>query len=262
MDITPAEQPMLFISDVHLGGFSEEENERIEAELIQLINYCQRNDIHIAILGDLFDYWMEYPDTVPSLGNKLLDRFSTYNNALGPTLYITGNHDNWTRDHFTKLGFELRQEYKLLSLGNDTIMTMHGDGLSNSDFDLPRPKLHRLLRNETFIELYQHIFPPQIGIRIMKYFSRVTRLLDWNPQKKQLLNQWVRQTLKKRDIDIIICGHDHIPRRKQFDFGTYINLGTFYRHRTMAYYNNDSISLVSWVPQLQSLQTLENDIDE
>ena len=262
MDTTPAEQPMLFISDAHLGGFSKDENERIEAELIQLINYCQRNDIHIAILGDLFDYWMEYPYTVPSLGEKLLKRFSSYNKALGPTLYITGNHDNWTRNHFSTLGFELLHEYQLLALGENTIMVMHGDGLSNNDFDLPRPPLHRLLRNETFVEWYQKILPPSLGITFMKYFSRVTRWLEWNPEKEKVLDRWARQTLQQGDIDVIICGHDHIPRRKHFDFGTYINLGTFYKHRTLAYYNNESISLVSWVPRLQSLQPFENDIDE
>ncbi|NIU01308.1 MAG: hypothetical protein GWN62_08805, partial [Aliifodinibius sp.] len=99
--------PLLFISDVHLGGFSDNKNERIESELIQLINYCQRNDIHLAVLGDLFDYWMEYPDFVPNLGRKLLDRFESFNKELGPTLYITGNHDNWTRNHLEDRGFYL-----------------------------------------------------------------------------------------------------------------------------------------------------------
>ena len=86
--------------------------------------------------------------------------------------------------------------------------------------------------------------------------------MDCDPEKDKKLNTWARQILEKKDINVIICGHDHVPRRKQFGFGTYINLGTFYKHRTMAYYNNNAISLVSWMPQLQTLEPFENDIDE
>ena len=59
------------------------------------------------------------------------------------------------------------------------------------------------------------------------------------------------------DIEVILTGHDHIPRRKQFPFGTYINLGTFYNHQTMVYYNNDGFSLVCWRPELQTLKKFE-----
>lgn len=254
---------MLFISDVHLGGFSEEENTRIEAELIQLLNYCQRKDISIAILGDLFDYWMEYPDTVPKLGKKLLDRFDTFNQAMGSTLYITGNHDNWTRGHLPDRGFKMESEHKILPFQHHNIMVLHGDGVTDEKLKLTRPPMHQLLRSNSFVQLFQTIFPPQTGLKIMKYFSRFTRLIDrgTNTNKVQKLDQWAKQTISQKDIDIIICGHDHIPRQKQFDFGTYINLGTFYRHRTMAYYDKGAISLVCWNPTLQSLKPF-NKIDE
>ncbi|WP_138429404.1 UDP-2,3-diacylglucosamine diphosphatase [Fodinibius saliphilus] len=257
MRISTVDQPMIFLSDAHLGGFSDEINQRIESELIQLLNYCQRNKIGIAILGDLFDYWMEYPDVIPAIGERVLERFSSFNKDMGPTLFITGNHDNWTRDYFENLGFELKHEHMMLQVNGNTVMTLHGDGLADELLHLPRPRLHRLLRSDKFISLYQTLFPPRVGINIMKYFSRFTRSLEWNTEKEKKLDEWASRTLASTEIDFILCGHDHIPRQKEFDFGTYINLGTFYQHRTMAFYNNSSISLVSWVPQLQSLQPFE-----
>lgn len=251
------EQPLLFISDVHLGGFSKEENARIESELIQLINYCQRNEIRLAVLGDLFDYWMEYPNHIPKLGARLLDRFEDFNQALGPTLYLTGNHDNWTRDHLTERGFYLEHEQQTFSINGETVMALHGDGLSNPEYELARPTMHRLLRSDSFVDLFQRIFPAKVGISIMKYFSRITRRMDWDPQKEERLNEWSKRLLDKSEVDIVLCGHDHIPRRKQFPFGTYINLGTFYEHRTMAYYNKGAISLVFWEPNTQSLNKFE-----
>lgn len=257
MDSPALQLPLLFISDVHLGGFSDAKNERIESELIQLINYCQRNDIRLAVLGDLFDYWMEYPGFVPKLGKKLLDRFEDFNTQLGPTLYITGNHDNWTREHLKDRGFYLIHEQYQFSKEDKTILTLHGDGLTDPGYRLKRPLMHRLLRSQKFVKLFQTVFPPQTGNTIMKYFSRVTRKMDWDTRKEEQLNKWAKHLLKNSDVEVILTGHDHIPRRKQFPFGTYINLGTFYKHQTMAFYNNDGISLVCWEPELQTLKQFE-----
>mgnify|MGYP006283289783 CR=1 FL=1 len=257
MNSPSLQPPVLFVSDAHLGGFSNKENERIESEFIQLINYCDRNEIRLAILGDLFDYWMEYPNFVPDLGKNLLDRFEAFNQKFGPTLFITGNHDNWTLDHLRKRGFYVEHNEYLFDSGKDKIMTLHGDGLSDPRYELDRPLMHRILRHDYFIKCYRSLLPPTSGIKLMKYFSRLTRKFDEGTQKVKKLDQWCRQHLKNSDLDVILCGHDHIPRRKQFAFGTYINLGTFYHHRTMALYNKDGISLVCWKPEMQSLNQFE-----
>ncbi len=253
------EQPILFISDAHLGGFSKQENARIETELIQLIGYCQRNEIKLAVLGDLFDYWMEYPNYVPEIGKNLLDRFESFNSEIGPTLYITGNHDNWTRDHLTERGFFIQHNQYEFSLGNQKVMALHGDGLADQTQKLPRPLMHKILRNDHFLDIFQKVFPPKMGIKAMKYFSRFTRYMDREQDNPDKLNQWAEQQLKEKNIDLIICGHDHVPRRKQFSFGTYINLGTFYKHQTMGFYNNKSISLVCWEAETDSLIPFESD---
>src|SRR5699024_711245 len=252
--------PLLFVSDVHLGGFSKAENDRIEAELLQLINYCQRNEIQLAILGDLFDYWMEYPHFIPTLGRRLLDRFEEYNRALGPTLYITGNHDNWTRGHLADRGFFIEEESLKLSLGDRNLLLLHGDGLKEPAYGLARPRMHQLLRSSSFIRLYQRIFPPRAGLQMMKYFSRLNRWPDRQSGDGTKLDGWAKQQLSGSKTDLIIAGHDHIPRRKHFAFGCYINLGTFCTHRTMAYYNKSSFEIVSWKPETQSLQPFDSTI--
>lgn len=256
--------PLLFISDAHLGGFSDTENARIESELIQLINYCQRHDIRIAVLGDLFDYWMEFPDYVPSLGRQLLNRFEEYNQALGPSLYITGNHDNWTRGHLSDRGFRVVSEYVKITLEGKKILLLHGDGLADASFGLPRPFLHRLLRRSNFIKLYQRVLSPRAGLQLMKLFSKFNRWISSHEDNRAVLSGWARQQLQQSELDFVISGHDHIPRRKHFPFGSYINLGTFYEHRTMAFCNKNSVDLVFWETGTQSLQPFDpiNTTDE
>ncbi|MDR8390208.1 metallophosphoesterase [Aliifodinibius sp. S!AR15-10] len=257
----PLPQPSLFLSDVHLGGFSDKKNRQLEHDLIKLIDFCQEHEIKIYILGDLFDFWMEYPGHVPSLGRKVNERFKEYNDALGPTLYITGNHDNWTRSYLPGIGFRIEPNYQSLATDEQKLLLLHGDGLLTENDGLRRPPMHQLLRNETFIKVYQTLLPPAAGLWVMKWFSRLNRFFGSFKEDITLLNSWAEKTLNEGDFDIIICGHDHFPRKKEFDFGTFLNLGTFYKHRTMAFYNNNDINIVVWDSgsrQLNNFYTSEN----
>lgn len=247
----------LFLSDAHLGGFSENKNKRIEQELIHLIDFCEAYKYQLCILGDLFDYWMEYPDSVPELGKELLKRLKAYNHSFVSTLYITGNHDNWTMGHFRSLGFDVEKNEKILPIDGSKIMLLHGDGLEDPKKKLPRPLMHRLLRHPLFVKLYQSIFPPKAGLYLMKKFSAFTRSTEAHRLEQDQLNQWSKQQLKTTNIDVIICGHDHFPRIKRNDFGTFINLGTFYKDRTVATYNKGQFDLVTWSDQSRELKPFQ-----
>lgn len=228
-------------------------NRDIEQSLIQFVNYCERNDYHIHILGDLFDYWMEYPGRIPDLGRDLLQRFRQYNRRNEPVLYITGNHDNWTRGHFGENGFDVEPEYRTIAVGGDNVLLLHGDGVNDPELELPRKGFHRFLRNRSFIRWYQRILPPAAGLKLMKYFSKMTRKFGEETENKEDLNKWAESALKKMEIDVILCGHDHEPRILDFDFGTFINLGTFYKHRTVVIYNNGEFRLVVWDDNSEAL---------
>lgn len=234
----------LFLSDVHLGAFTSEFNKQLERELISLIEYCTHNSIHIHVLGDLFDYWMEFGDIVPDLGKNLLSAFSEYNSEVLPATYITGNHDNWTEGYFESIGFNIFDEYKELFETEKKIFLLHGDGLKDPKFELPRPFFHRLLRHPVFVRLYKKLLSADAGIDLMRQFSTYSR--DNPSDDPQRLSNWARYFLKENDYQFIIAGHDHHPRVETFSFGTYINLGTFYADKTVGLYTNGDCNLVRW----------------
>lgn len=251
----PESNQYLFLSDAHLGGFHSEKNQRIEENLIRLVDYADREGYRFVILGDLFDYWMEYPDYLPDLGSRLLKRFRDYNRRWGATLYITGNHDNWTHGYFTKLGFEVERNYRVLHLHDRNLLVMHGDGVDDDRLELERPLLHRLLRHPVFVRGYQALLPPRWGLKLMKHFSRFTRQHDEERAGTEKLDEWAEYHLSTHDTDIVICGHDHCPRVRNYSFGTYVNLGTFYQDLTLARYNNEGIQLVRWNEEKRRLTT-------
>lgn len=236
----------LFISDVHLGAFDEEKEKEVEQRLTSLIDYAITQKAYLYILGDLFDYWMEYPkyNFVPIVGARVLDKFEEYNTTVRPAIFVTGNHDNWTFGHFSERGFDVEPKFRILTIGNANVLIMHGDGKFGKRHDLLRPLFHKILRNKLFTSIYQLLIPPSIGIALMKLFSNLTRKRNHSNPKP--LSNHAEIILNSNPIDFFFCGHDHIPRKETFNNGTYINLGTFFNHGTLVRYKNNKFELVNW----------------
>jgi UDP-2,3-diacylglucosamine pyrophosphatase LpxH len=240
---------LLFVSDVHLGGFQDDENSIIEQDFINLMKYAQNNGFSIVILGDLFDYYMQYGSYVPEMSRNVFRWFAEYHTVTdNRSLYITGNHDNWDEGMIAKAGFDTEHEYRLITLSDSRkILVFHGDGLSGNFFEYPRPVFHRLLRNRYFVRLFKLLTGGPFGNRIMKEFSQWKRKYPGNdlPEKAKL-DEAAKRMLKKRLADIVICGHHHETRFIKESDGFYINTGAFFSDRTLSVYTNGSFRLVRW----------------
>ncbi len=254
MSIKPSH---LFLADVHFGA-KYLDNKTVESKLIQLIQYCTENAVKLYILGDLFDYWMEYPKNnfVPDFANNILDAFEEYNHKVGAAIYITGNHDNWTYGHFTNRGFLVESEYKIITLGKYKVLLMHGDGLFNKNQIISRPLGHRLLRNKAFLKIFQFVLPPKAGLSVMKNFSALTVKKPGRSSSKLSNNAATIINDANTDIDVVFSGHDHIERIEKIGNGYYINPGAFHKNNTVAIYNNNTFKLVKWLSEKKELISL------
>ena len=249
------EEEHLFISDVHLGTLNHKNEQLIENDLLALIDYAINRSAKIYVLGDLFDYWMEFPNSnyLPPIGKKIVKAFERYNNEITPALYITGNHDNWTLGHFKKCGFDVENEYRIIKIFDKKICLMHGDGIMKSNKTLKRPLLHTILRSKAFLYFYRNLFLHKTCINLMRMFSISTRKINRTNTIK--LNTNAEFILNSKFADIVFMGHDHIPRSETFKSGLYINLGTFFHHRSMVRGINGNFSLVHWNAHNQQFNT-------
>jgi UDP-2,3-diacylglucosamine pyrophosphatase LpxH len=191
---------------------------------------------------------MEYPDWHPSIGNKLLDAFQNYHLNNNDTLYITGNHDHWHLKYLKQVGFDMEDEYRILNIDGLQILIMHGDGLKDSKFRLPRSRFNRLLRSNTFNRIYRKLFPPKIGLKIMKYISTLNRWMESEEKAKQrsILSDWSSQLLDQSDLDAIVCGHNHNTELLTFNDGRYLNPGFYADNNSLGFYTNKQFRLVTW----------------
>ncbi len=240
---------IIFISDVHFGAKPDEDPKILE-DVAKLLGYAKKEGFRLIILGDLFDYWMEFGDSYPKYAEPMLNLFEDFN-KIDPTLYITGNHDNWGDGELKKRGFDVEHEYRIIETEQSKFLLMHGDGLKDSSFGYPRPFYHRILRNPTFVSFFKAIFGKRIGLNLMKWFSAKSRNEN-EPAKDNVaenpLDSWVISFLNSNPskIDGIIAGHTHQSKLYKTDNGLYINTGRFFRDRTVLVYTNSCFQLVTW----------------
>ena len=132
---------------------------------------------------------------------------------------------------------------------------MHGDGFWQQNQILKRPIMHRVLRSASFLSVYQKMFSNNLALSIMQRFSNTTRKIDRRDPNP--LNENARLILQETETDIVLSGHDHIPRVETFNSGLYINLGTFFHHSTLVRGFDHSFDLVQWDAKSSTFNSFE-----
>ncbi len=256
----------VFLADVHLDS-SKPMAKNYERNLCSLISYAADKKIHLYLLGDIFDYWMEFPSyeqkkkhndksviksKIPPIGSRLLDILHQYNKSFTPAYYILGNHDYWDAGHFTAIGCTVFKNGCKINLDQQSICLIHGDGLptkktqfhGNIISPLKRPIFHTILQSKIFIKLFQFFFQPHQAWSIMKYFS------NFSKKKRKTALTTIHSSLKYlinfSDIDIVIAGDDHCARTVHTKGGQYINTGPYYEHHLVLTYSKQGWKHAQW----------------
>lgn len=236
-----------FISDIHLG-YSDNirDNNRLENNLCDVFKKATDQKLYIIILGDLFDYWMEYPDSYPIEFEQIIETIQSICENQNKIPFITGNHDHWTRSYLKDRNFLIETEYLIVRDGDIELFLLHGDKLSNPEFGLPASGFNALIRKRELTLLYQLILPENTGLHIMKWFSNWSKSQDKDHSKSNRLEVWSRHFLDKFDVHGVICGHEHKAQLISRNEQVYLNLGGFYSDFSCAIYKMNEISLVLW----------------
>jgi len=236
----------VFLADTHLGGFDDATNAAIEHDATELVRYCAANRIRLIFHGDLFDYWMEYPGRKPPYALQFRDAVKNYADEHGAVLSITGNHDNWMLGQLSEEGFDIRHEHEYIDLNGRRALVLHGDGLRDPAFGLPRPMFHRILRHPAFVRMYRFILPYEWALGIMRWFSMWQRKRRPEADNTEPIDQWAMSALQNGWADVVILGHHHDIRHMKTPKGEYLNAGAFYRTRTVLMHTNGHIKVVEW----------------
>lgn len=235
----------LFISDIHLGLRSKEEEKIKEDLLIKFLNYAKDNCNELFILGDLFDYWFEYKYVYQKGFFRTLSSLNALAEKGIKIHYIIGNHDFMHRDFFEKeIGVILYEDKIETSLNSSRFYLAHGDGLVKNDMGYR--VLKKIMRNKLLQKIYSLIHP-DLGIALASHSSKSSRKYTTKKDygKKDGLFEFAKGRIDA-GFDYVLLGHFHRRCFKQYNNGFYINLGSWLDEPCYGVYENDKFEIIDW----------------
>lgn len=242
--LAKADRDLLIVSDAHLGGWPGAVDRAVERDLIAMLEYAEAEGVEPIFAGDLFDHWMEYGKRVPPVGALFRDALARSARRSGPYEMVTGNHDNWTGEHFPASGIRVHAESVTRERQMGRVLVVHGDGLRDPRYRLARPPLHRLLRHRLFMGIYRALLPPAAGWALMRWFSDRSRSTpDFDTGRLDAAAaDWIAGGLAR----VVVAGHDHRARLREYPGGIYVNCGCFGTERTACLVQGRAVRLVEW----------------
>mgnify|MGYP000689944258 CR=1 FL=1 len=113
----PKGKKVYFASDNHLGAPTMEASKPREKKFVAWLDTIKEDAAAIFLLGDLFDFWMEYKTVVPKGFTRTLGKLAELSDAGIPIYYFVGNHDLWMNGYFEEElnipVFHKPQQYKI-----------------------------------------------------------------------------------------------------------------------------------------------------
>jgi len=133
------------VSDAHIGApFTDAA--LWERELITFFDAIPDNTEALYILGDLFDFWIEYGRAIRADYFNVLHALRNLTRRGIAVHYCAGNHDFAFGPFITKtLGMTVHSGHVAVELQGKRVHMYHGDGLIRRD--IAYRILKRLLRN-------------------------------------------------------------------------------------------------------------------
>ena len=164
---------ILFLSDFHLGVPDAATSKEREVKICALIDLYKDNLSEIFLIGDVFDFWMEYKTCVPKGFYRLFGKLAELADRNIPIHYFTGNHDMWMQDLFsTEFNAIIHRKPITIDRQGKKIFIAHGDGLGPGD------TTYKLLKVFFASPICQFLFRwihPDIGIKLASFFSYQSR---------------------------------------------------------------------------------------
>jgi UDP-2,3-diacylglucosamine hydrolase len=240
-----------FISDFHLGIPDREKSLEREKKIVRWLDSIRHDAQVLFLMGDVFDYWFEYSEAVPKGYVRLLGKLAELSDSGIELHYFTGNHDMWVFDYFTQeMGIQIHRDTIVKEYNGKSFFLGHGDGLGPSDHG------YKLIKSVFANPACQWLFArihPNTGIRIMKFFSRKSRLAtggddgEFKGEENEWLVLFCKDQLARKHFDFFIFGHRHLPLDITLNGSSrYINLGEWLHHCMYAEFDGKDLRLLPY----------------
>ncbi len=219
------EQTVLFVADTHFHL----EPQPGEAERLSLfLDFLDmaRGADELVLLGDIFDFWFDYPHFRLKGYESLLIALDRVRDAGVGLHFIGGNHDVWAADYMhrrygcTPAGDALDLERQGLRLH-----LTHGDGLLLRD--RPYQAFRWLVRQPAGV-LFAKLWHPELLYAFSKRLSHTSRRAQRDEAEVIERRAQAYLVRARGDWDLMLMGHLHHPFRYERNGRTFAALGSWF----------------------------------
>lgn len=205
-----------FISDAHLGCRALQHGRQQERRLVRFLDDIKDKAGAIYMLGDMFDFWFEYPTVIPRGFTRFLGKVSELTDNGVEVHFFTGNHDIWTYGYLEEeCGVVVHTKPETVEIYDRVFYIAHGDGLGDPDLNFKL--LRRVFHNRMCQQLFNSIHPRWamwLGMSWAKH-SRLKRADGKEPpymgEDRECLVRFAKGYMQTHsNIDYFMFGHRHI----------------------------------------------------
>ena len=243
-----AGKKIYFASDNHLGAPTLKDSLPREKVFVSWLNTIKEDAGVIFLLGDLFDFWMEYKTVIPKGFSRTLGKLAELTDSGIPIYYFVGNHDLWMDGYFEEeLNIPVFHKPQQFKINGTSFFIGHGDGLGPEDKGFKRMK--KVFTNPLAQWLFRWLHP-DLGVRLAQHLSVNNKIISGEAdakflgEDKEWLVLYAKRKLETTHYDHFIFGHRHLPLEIQLnEKSRYTNLGDWITYFTYAIFDGHALSL-------------------
>lgn len=204
-----------FASDAHFGAGSRESQARRVQRFANWVRTLEDRAV-LYLVGDVFDYWVDYPTYMPKLHMEVLYALRRAMDRGVEIIFVGGNHDIWADRFFREtLGITTLESGVVIEHQGVRLRLHHGDGLLSGDRAY---KVFRAVVRHPLVIFLAKCVHPELLHRFADWVSRNSRALDRSTSREiyERIDEF-GSTHDHTDVDHLVIGHIHTPHQQRFE---------------------------------------------
>jgi UDP-2,3-diacylglucosamine hydrolase len=233
-----------FVADAHLGSESPAVERAKEADLVRLLAHLEHRATALYAVGDLFDFWFEYPGVTPRAYSDTLSALRSLTRSGVSLRFLGGNHDYWAGPAFEAItGGTVHRQPVIETHFGKRLFIAHGDGLPAGD--MRYRALKAVIRSRPAIAGFR-LLGPTLGWAIARRASALSEVTEERIRKALPPMQAFLEAKLREGFDAAVVGHVHRPCTWRTERGTAVIVGDWMWERSVVELSEDGFRMLRW----------------
>ncbi|MBD3348246.1 MAG: hypothetical protein GF400_03490 [Candidatus Eisenbacteria bacterium] len=239
-----SDRPVYFIADSHLGSENDASERAKECDLTAFIGSLRGRASGLYLVGDIFDFWFEYPYPAPIPNPGTIAALSDLAAAGTSIHFLGGNHDYWAGNRLSSLtGARVHRGPLETTLFDRRLFVAHGDGLPEGDMGYRI--LRSIIRSRAAIAAFS-LVPPAAGAAIARWASGLSEVTEERIERAlPPMVEFMRVKLRE-GYDAVVVGHVHRQLIRRWGEGTGIIVGDWMTERSVVRLDASGFRALRW----------------